>query len=172
MKAQHRPFNVVIPTTDGESIAYEVPVSVPMIWDHEAQDFILTPEAHEIIDRVKSRHMGLLIPEQLRELRIKLGNRSQKAVGELFQVGEKSWCRWESGGQRPSRSVNLLIKAVYDGALTVAYLEHQKGSIESWPIEEIRRLPERDFMRMDEALACQTNADLFVAANQELAKAA
>jgi DNA-binding transcriptional regulator YiaG len=174
MKVQYRPFNVVIPTTDGESIAYEVPVSVPTIWDEEAQDFILTPGAHDIIERVKSRHMGVLIPEQLRELRAKLGNLSQKAMGELFQVGEKSWCRWESGGQHPSRSVNLLLKAVYDGELSVEYLENQRKPIESWSIESVltHQLPERGFMRMDEAMDCDVSADLFFAVNQKLAEAA
>lgn len=155
MKIEYRFFLVVVPTADGESIADEIPVKVPMIWDEEAQDFVLTPEAHEIIEAVKARHMGLLTPDQLRELRAQLGNLSQKAMGELLQVGEKSWCRWESGKQRPSRSVNVLLRALYDGELSVEYLEGLRKPARIWSAEDLmmsHQSVERDFIRMDETL--------------------
>jgi DNA-binding transcriptional regulator YiaG len=140
MKTEYKDFEVLIPTPDGESIAEEITVSVPMIWDEEAQDFLLTPEAHEIIENTKIRYMGLLNPEQLRELRNRLGNLSQKAIGELLQVGEKSWSRWESGKQRPSRSVNLLLRALYDGEISVEYLAHISGVRPTW--EKIVHCPQ------------------------------
>src|SRR5258707_15459412 len=67
------------------------------------------------------RHMGLLLPNQFKELRERYGY-TQKEMGELFQVGEKSWTRWESGKHRPSRSISLLIRAVYEGELSLNYL--------------------------------------------------
>jgi DNA-binding transcriptional regulator YiaG len=85
-----------------------------------------TPEAHEMIEDTKARHMGLLLPAQFKELRERY-DFSQKEMGELFQVGEKSWTRWESGKHRPSRSINLLIRALYEGKIPVNYLLKQAG---------------------------------------------
>jgi transcriptional regulator with XRE-family HTH domain len=87
----------------------------------EVKEWLLTPEAHEAIEATKARLIGLLLPEQFKELRQRY-RYSQKEMGELFQVGEKSWTRWESGKQRPSRSINLLIRALYEGQVSVNYL--------------------------------------------------
>ena len=84
------------------------------------------PEAHQIIEDTKARHMGLLLPAQFKELRRRYGY-SQKEMGALFQVGEKSWTRWESGKHRPSRSINLAIRALYDGELSISYLLKRAG---------------------------------------------
>jgi DNA-binding XRE family transcriptional regulator len=69
---------------------------VPVRWDEELREWLMTAEAHEIIDSTKARLMGLLLPDQFKELRERYGY-SQKEMGELFQVGEKSWTRWETG---------------------------------------------------------------------------
>ena len=77
------------------------------------KEWLLTPEAHQIIEETKARRMGLLLPAQMKELRERY-KYSQKEMGELFQVGEKSWTRWESGKHRPSRSINLIIRALFE----------------------------------------------------------
>ena len=70
--------------------------------------------------------IGLLSPAQMKELRERF-DYSQREMGELFQVGEKSWTRWETGKQRPSRSMNLLIRALYDGEISINYLLKRAG---------------------------------------------
>lgn len=112
-----RPFEVTIPTPDGETVADRIKINVPMEWDEDIHDWTLTPEAEERIETTKARHMGLLLPEQLRALRERLGL-TQKAIGDLLQIGAKSWTRWETGAQRPSRSLNLLLRAVHNGWIT------------------------------------------------------
>lgn len=126
MKTKIQEFEVLVPNVEGTEVAERVKVQIPVQYDEELGEWILTPEAHEIIDGTKARHMGLLLPEQFKALRKKLGF-SQREMGELFQVGEKSWTRWESGNQRPSRSISLLIKAVHDGEISVNYLLKQAG---------------------------------------------
>jgi DNA-binding transcriptional regulator YiaG len=128
---QLREFEVLVPSTDGHTTTERVTVRVPMKWDAELEEFLLTAEAQEIIESTKARYMGLLLPTQLSELRERL-NFTQKAIGELLQIGEKSWSRWESGRQRPSRSVNLLLRALYDGQIGVEYLEHIAGLRPAW----------------------------------------
>lgn len=112
-----RPFEVTIPTPDGEAVVDRIKIDVPMEWDEDIHDWTLSPEAEALIETTKARHMGLLLPEQLLALRERLGL-TQKAIGDLFQLGAKSWTRWETGAQRPSRSINLLLRAVYNGWIT------------------------------------------------------
>ena len=109
MKSKYQEFEVLVPNIEGTEIAERVKVQIPVRYDEELGEWILKPEAHKIIDNTKARHMGLLLPEQFKALRKRLGF-SQREMGELFQVGEKSWTRWESGKQRPSRSLSLLAR--------------------------------------------------------------
>ena len=112
-----RPFEVAIPTADGAAVAERIPLQVPMEWDKDIGEWTLTPEAEELIETTKARHMGLLLPAELRALRERHGL-SQKAIGDLLQIGAKSWTRWETGSQRPSRSINLLLRALHEGLMS------------------------------------------------------
>lgn len=126
MKIENREFEVQVPKADGSGIAEKVKVMVPVCWDEEIQDWLMTPEAHELIDNTKARMIGLLLPAQLKELRDRY-DYTQKEMGELFQAGEKSWTRWESGKHRPSRSINLIIRALYEGEISINYLLQRAG---------------------------------------------
>jgi transcriptional regulator with XRE-family HTH domain len=66
--------------------------------------------------------MGLLLPNEIKNLRQRLGL-SQKEICELLQMGEKSWVRWVTGHTRPSRSINVLLRGVKDGKLSIPYLQ-------------------------------------------------
>jgi len=125
MKTKSEEFEILIPNLEGTAVAERVNVIVPLRWDDELNEWLLTPEAHEIIENTKARRMGLLLPAQLRELRERF-DCTQKEMGELFQVGEKSWTRWETGKHRPSRSINLLIRALYEGEVSMHYLDRNK----------------------------------------------
>lgn len=126
MKTKHEEFEVLVPNIDGTAVAERVKVMIPMRWDEELKDWLLTPEAHQIIEDTKARRIGLLLPAQLKELRERY-EYTQTEMGELFQVGEKSWTRWESGRHRPSRSINLLIRALYEGQISINYLLKRAG---------------------------------------------
>lgn len=126
MKTKNEEFEVLVPNIEGNAVAEKVKVQIPLQWDKEVQEWLLTPEAHQIIENTKARHMGLLLPAQLKELRERY-DCTQNEMGELFQVGEKSWTRWESGKHRPSRSINLLIRALYEGEISINYLLKRAG---------------------------------------------
>ena len=126
MKTKLEDFEVLIPNTDGTAVEKRVTVQILLQWDEELEMWILTPEAHRLIDDTKAEHMGLLLPSQLKELRQRL-HFTQKQMGEIFQVGEKSWTRWESGKHRPTRSMSLLIRALYDGEVSLDYLLRRAG---------------------------------------------
>ena len=126
MNIRNEDFEVIVPNMDGTGVAEKVKVTIPVRWDEEVKEWVLTPEAHQIIDDTKARHMGLLLPAQLKELRHRY-NFTQIEMGELFQIGDKSWTRWETGKQRPSRSINLLIRALYEGKISINYLLEMAG---------------------------------------------
>lgn len=91
----------------------------------------LDTEATAILDKVKARHMGLLTPEQIKALRKRLGL-TQPQISELLQIGEKTWTRWETGRERPSRSINVLLFALNDGKLDAAYLRSVARRRNDW----------------------------------------
>jgi len=115
---------VVIPTRDGTAIAERIKVTVPALRDPVDGEIYLTEEALRKLDDTKARHMGLLLPNQIRDLRHAL-HLKQREISELMQIGEKTWTRWESGRERPSRSLNLMLQALMDGKIDVAYLRMQ-----------------------------------------------
>lgn len=128
---EKRPYEVVIPTSDGSAVAYEVKVEVPMEWSAAANDWLITAEAEEIIESTKARHLGLMTPGQMVELRQRL-QLTQSEIGELLCIGEKTWTRWESGRHRPSQSMNLLIRALDTGLISTYDLRWLRHPAIDW----------------------------------------
>jgi len=131
MKTKIGDIEVRVPNTDGTGVAERIRVQVPLKWDEELSEWLLTEEAHQIIDETKARHIGLISPTELREIRLRL-RLTQREIGGLLQVGEKSYTRWETGKARPSRSLNVLLCAVRDGRLSVPYLQSLQQPFVNW----------------------------------------
>lgn len=121
MKTKTGVIEVVIPKLDPDGEANRVQVEVPLRWDDELQDWVLTPEAHERIEAAKARYTGLMSPSEIKAMRQRLGL-TQSELSELLQIGKKTLTRWESGRERPSRSLNVLLCGLRDGRLDVPYL--------------------------------------------------
>lgn len=115
-------YSVPIPTEDGTGIAECVAIQVQVSWDEDIQEYVLTPEAREQIEDTQARHMGLMLPTELKSLREKFGL-TQAQIGDLLRIGEKSWTRWETGRQRPSRSTNVILKMLKLGIVTPQALQ-------------------------------------------------
>jgi DNA-binding transcriptional regulator YiaG len=113
---------VKIPTPDGNGVAEVISVTVPARRDPATGKVYFGAEAIRIMDDVRARHMGLLTTDEIREIRIRRGL-TQARMAELLRLGLKTWTRWESGRERPSQSMNVLICALRDGRITVSYLE-------------------------------------------------
>jgi DNA-binding transcriptional regulator YiaG len=114
-------FDVHIPNLDGDGIAETIPIEVQAYTDPETGEDILTPESLELVEKTQARHMGLMTPEEIRELRERL-NLTQEEMSDMLQIGAKSYTRWESGRARPSRSLNVVLCAMRDGVVTTEYL--------------------------------------------------
>ena len=116
---------VFIPNATGDGVAETIMQEVPAWKDEKTGQIYLDGEAHEILDAVKARHLGILLPKQLCDLRKSIGM-TQKKMAELLQLGEKTWTRWETGAERPSRSMNILLCALYEGKIDVGYLRSKR----------------------------------------------
>ena len=134
MKKKMIEVDIPIPSTDGKSITYIAKATVPSVFNEDYQEYILDGDALAEIDRVKARHMGLMQPEEIKALRIQLGL-TQKQIADLLQIGAKSWSRWETGKERPSRSMNILIRSLRDGKIDLAYLDSLKTRKQSTRIK-------------------------------------
>jgi len=122
---------VHIPTVDGQGIAETKEVEVDAWRNPNNGEIYLDGEALKQLDDVKARYFGLMLPDEIKELRDQFGV-TQKRMAELLEIGEKSYCRWETGRERPSRSMNLLLTAVRDGRIDVAYLLAKKQPTFEW----------------------------------------
>ena len=116
-----RPFEVHIPNLEGDEVAETVTIQVHVYIDPVSGEEVLTPDSLALIEKTKARRMGLMLPDEIRELRERL-DLTQEAMSDLLQIGAKSYTRWESGRARPSRSLNVLLCALRDGVMSVDYL--------------------------------------------------
>jgi putative zinc finger/helix-turn-helix YgiT family protein len=119
-------FEVEIPNTDRTEIVERITIQVPIKRDPVTGEEILTVEALDLIENTQARYMGLLLPDEIKELRKRLAL-TQRQFGELLQVGEKTATRWETGRGRPSRSLNVLLCALRDGFLPIEYLKNLRN---------------------------------------------
>jgi len=89
------------------------------------------------LDQIKAHEMGLLAPEDFKLIREQL-DVTQEHISKLLQIGKRSWTRWETGHDRPTRSINLLVRSLYDGIITIPYLEELQKPIDHEPLTKWR----------------------------------
>jgi len=118
---------VTIPSPLPGGAPRTVLVKVPAKQDPKDGEVYLDRGATDILDQVKARHMGILSPQELRSLRQRLGM-TQADLAAALQIGERSWTRWETGRDIPSRSMNLLILGLAEGRINLPWLR-DKGLI-------------------------------------------
>lgn len=121
LKLKKIPFDVHIPSLDEEGISEIITIDVQVWTDPGTGEQVLTPESLDLIEKTQARHMGLMTAEEMKALRARLGL-SQHEISDLLQIGAKTYTRWESGRDRPSRSMNVMLCALRDGQLGIPYL--------------------------------------------------
>jgi putative zinc finger/helix-turn-helix YgiT family protein len=132
-------FKVYIPNLEGDAVTEEVPIQVTVSVDPRTGEEYLTPESIQLIEDTRVRYMGLLSPQEIKDMRSSL-KLSQQQMSELLQAGEKSFTRWESGRSRPSRMVNVLLRLIYEGKVFISDLVAQRMQGINWR-EKVRFQP-------------------------------
>jgi DNA-binding transcriptional regulator YiaG len=88
---------------------------------------VLTPESIEKIERVKARHLGLMIGADIKAMRERF-KLSQKQLTALLQCGEKMLSHWENGHGHPTGLSNTILRLLDEGFIAPASLEAVQGS--------------------------------------------
>ncbi len=81
------------------------------IWEHChhcGEDFI-GHELDQAITRVQYQRLGLLAPEQIRQIREKTGL-SATEMSQLLNAGDKSYTRWENGKSIQNKMTDTLLR--------------------------------------------------------------
>ena len=87
---------------------------------------VLTPESSEKIERVKARHLGLMIGPDIKAMRERL-KLPQKRLTALLQCGEKTLSHWENGHGHPTGLSNTILRLLDEGFIAPASLEAVQG---------------------------------------------
>ena len=109
-------YPVRIPNLEGTGFSETIEVEIDA-WKNQSGELIIPGDVKAELEDIKARYMGLLAPDQIYELRQHLGL-TQKDISSLLQLGEKTWTRWESGRERPSKSMNILLHRLDANYLT------------------------------------------------------
>ena len=129
---------VTIPAPEGSGRGSRV-IEVEVNGWHDPVDgeIYLSGTTTAFVDQIKAHEMGLLAPEDFKLIREQL-QVTQEEISGLLQIGKRSWTRWETGRDRPTRSINLLVRSLYDGIITVPYLEELQKPIDHEPLTKWR----------------------------------
>ncbi|NQT38495.1 MAG: type II toxin-antitoxin system MqsA family antitoxin [Planctomycetes bacterium] len=86
---------------------------------------ILSDALSKAIDRQRCKRLGLLTPEELREVRKRTGL-SAVDMAQLLGVGEKTYTRWENGRSIQNKSNDTLIRLLDKHAAAFSLIEAER----------------------------------------------
>jgi putative zinc finger/helix-turn-helix YgiT family protein len=113
---------------NGRSQALVVP-DVTWLECKNCGDMTLNDRAMSVIEAARRRASGLLTPEEIRAFRARL-NKTQSAMSTLLGIGEKTYCRWESGSYVQSEAFDRYLRLIMSDESNIVKLQQlAKGSI-------------------------------------------
>lgn len=130
MNTVKKTIKVKIPDGKG-GIRDTVDVEVDAEFDETTGEYCLSDGAIRKIDRVKARHMNLLLPSEIRELRRRF-NKTQAEMCAILSLGGKTWTRWEIGAERPQPFYGKVLIALYEGRQTLEDFCSQRDLCRMW----------------------------------------
>jgi putative zinc finger/helix-turn-helix YgiT family protein len=101
-------FSAQIDGPDGQTMTLSVP---DVTWRHcdSCGEDLLDDHASARVTRAHREALKLLTAEEIRSIRHKLG-KTQAEMGELLGIGEKTYCRWESGTHFQSEAFDRYLR--------------------------------------------------------------
>jgi len=101
-------FSTQIEGPDGHVMTLSVP---DVTWRHcdSCGEDLLDNEESAKVTRAHRAALKLLTAEEIRSIRQRLG-KTQAEMGELLGIGEKTYCRWESGTHFQSEAFDRYLR--------------------------------------------------------------
>jgi putative zinc finger/helix-turn-helix YgiT family protein len=106
---------------DGKSRALTVP-NVTWLECKDCSEVILDDQSMSTIEAGQRKARGLLTPQEIRALRERL-DKTQKGMSELLGIGEKTYCRWESGSYIQSEAFDRYMRLLISNESNVYALQ-------------------------------------------------
>jgi putative zinc finger/helix-turn-helix YgiT family protein len=105
-------FTTQIDGPDGRPMALSVP---GLTWRHckSCGEDLLDETSSQAITKAHREALKLLTAEDIRALRQELG-KTQAQMGELLGIGEKTYCRWESGTHFQSEAFDRYLRLLQE----------------------------------------------------------
>jgi putative zinc finger/helix-turn-helix YgiT family protein len=98
-----------------EEIAEDNPVTIRNIWVDRCNhcgETVFPGDTTYFIESVVAEQTEQLTPHELERIREDLGNLTQDEMSEVLGLGTKSYHKWESGAQFPTRSMCYYIRVL------------------------------------------------------------
>jgi putative zinc finger/helix-turn-helix YgiT family protein len=98
-----------------EHIADDNPITIPNIWVDRCDscgEIVFPAETTQFIESVVSEHTEQLTARELERIREDLGVAKQDDMSEILGLGSKTYHKWESGAQFPTRSMTYYIRVL------------------------------------------------------------
>lgn len=96
-----------------EDVAEDNPLTIPGVWvnrcDH-CGEVVFPGDTVHFIESVVAEHTEQLTPRELERVREDLGVATQDEMSQLLGLGTKTYHKWESGAQFPTRSMSYYIR--------------------------------------------------------------
>ncbi len=96
-----------------EEVAEDDPLTIPGVWVDRCDrcDEIVFPgDTVRFIESLVAEQTEQLTPRELERIREDLGVRTQDEMSEALGLGAKTYHKWESGAQFPTRSMSYYIR--------------------------------------------------------------
>jgi putative zinc finger/helix-turn-helix YgiT family protein len=124
-------------------------------------EVVLDDRAMTAIDNARRAAMGLLSPDQIRTLRMELG-KTQRAMSALLGIGEKTYCRWESGSYVQSEGFDRYLRLLVLDPTNANLLEHLASEKAGFPVGESLTQLEKTFVHLKNVLTVEHRARPFI----------
>ena len=96
-----------------EDVAEDNPLTIPGVWvnrcDH-CGEVVFPGDTIHFIESIVAEHTEQLTPRELERIREDLCVQTQDEMSEILGLGTKTYHKWESGAQFPTRSMSYYIR--------------------------------------------------------------
>ena len=100
-----------------EEVASDNPIEIRGLWvdrcDH-CGEIVFPGDTTRFIESVVAEQTEQLTPHELERIREDLGVATQDEMSEILGLGQKTYHKWESGKQYPTRSMSYYIRVLAD----------------------------------------------------------
>jgi DNA-binding transcriptional regulator YiaG len=131
-----RSFDVYAPGTKDSKPRFIKTIEVEL--ENRFDEEFITQKSRREIERIRTRHLGLMSGEDIKALRKRL-NLKQQELTDLLDCGDKTLSRWENGHGFPTGANNKLLRLLNEGFLAPASLQAIDSPLPETPwVEEVR----------------------------------